>query len=601
VAKTLNQTWDLDVFFPGGSASGEFEAFLNRLDSDIRAFERALKAQEVPDTIEKAKEWAHHIETYEDLFKRLQEGESFVGCLRAQNMQDKRADQLGNAIQSLFAEFKSCETLLIAQIGAIPEDVWSGLLAAAPLNAVRFPLEERRKKATEQLPPEQEQLINGLSVDGYHGWGDLYDTIVGEMAVPFDHPEKGRETLSIGQLANLLTDPNRDVRSRAFAEWEKAWQAQSAFCAAALNRLAGFRLAVYKARGWDDFLKEPLDYNRMSKATLEAMWSAIDAYKPKLVQYLRKKAELLGVEKLEWHDVEAPLQTADKKVPYDEAAAFIVRHFTAFNPEMGAFAQHALENRWIEAEDRPGKRPGGFCTSFPIAQQSRIFMTYGGQAANVSTLAHELGHAYHQYVMNDIPFLNQDYAMNVAETASTFAELIVSDAAIQAAEDDRERLALLEDKLQRAVAFFMNIHARFLFETRFYEERKNGLVTVERLDELMLNAQKDAFCNELAVYHPAFWQSKLHFYITDVPFYNFPYTFGFLFSTGIYARALEEGPGFAEKYNALLADTGSMRVEDLAKKHLGVDLEQPDFWRSACEEAVKDVDVFLELAERVHA
>jgi oligoendopeptidase F len=199
--------------------------------------------------------------------------------------------------------------------------------------------------------------------------------------------------------------------------------------------------------------------------------------------------------------------------------------------------------------------------------------------------------------MKDVPHLNRNYAMNVAETASTFAEMIVADAAVKNAKDEEEKLVLLDDKIQRTVALLMNIHARFLFETRFYDERKQGPVSVERLNELMLAAQKEAYSNALEEYHPLFWASKLHFFITGVPFYNFPYTFGFLFSLGIYAQALEEGSGYEEKYIALLKDTASMSVEDLAQKHLQVDLTQPDFWEKAVRICLDDIDEFLTLTE----
>ena len=199
--------------------------------------------------------------------------------------------------------------------------------------------------------------------------------------------------------------------------------------------------------------------------------------------------------------------------------------------------------------------------------------------------------------MTDLPVMAQQYAMNVAETASTFAESIVSDASIRQAPTEERRIALLEDKIQRAVAFFMDIHARFLFEIRFYEERKKGLVSPDRLKELMLEAEKEAFCDGLEEYHPHFWASKLHFYITGVPFYNFPYTFGYLFSTGLYGRALQEGSAFAEKYVDLLRDTGRMTVEDLAQKHLGVDLTRPDFWQEAVNLVKADIDQFLKLTE----
>src|SRR5699024_1609057 len=262
---------------------------------------------------------------------------------------------------------------------------------------------------------------------------------------------------------------------------------------------------------------------------------------------------------------------------------------------MADFAKMAFEKRWIEAEDRAGKRPGGFCTSFPNSEQTRVFMTYSGTASNIATLAHELGHAYHQHVMNDVHGLDQGYAMNVAETASTFAEMIVADASVNSAEDNTEKRALLADKIERSIAFFMNIHSRFLFETRFYEERKSGPVSVNRLTELMVEAQKEAYADAIDDYNPHFWASKLHFHITGVPFYNFPYTFGYLFSLGIYAHAKKQGGDFEDDYIALLRDTGRMTVEELAMKHLNIDLRQPAFWENAIQLCVDDVNEFLAL------
>lgn len=590
--KRIEQTWDLDAIFEGGSDSKELAKFIIELEHDLIAFENDLKMTEAPKTKSDANEWKVHISTSQNLVKRLIEANAFIGCLGAQNVKDQKAKQLDDKIKSLSAKYSSAITQLDEQMTKIPEDVWNQLLQDEELEKISFPLNEKRQKALDKLPADMEALVNTLSVDGFHAWDELYNTIVGNIIIEYNG-----EKLSVGQAANKMSSGDRKVRKEVFEKWEEAWQLNADLCATAINHIAGFRLNVYKERGWDDFLKEPLEYNRMSEQTLNAMWDAITRHKQPFVNFLQRKARLLGLEMLSWFDVDAPLTDSVNSVTYEEGADFIVKHFNKFNASMASFAEKAIEERWVEAEDRAGKRPGGFCTSFPLKQQSRIFMTFAGTTSNVSTLAHELGHAYHQHVMNDLPQMAQSYAMNVAETASTFAEMIVVDASIKEAKTEEERLNLLEDKIQRSVAFFMNIHARFLFETSFYKERKNGLVSTDRLNELMLNAQKEAFCNSLDEYHPSFWESKLHFYITDVPFYNFPYTFGYLFSSGIYAKALEEGSSFATKYDALLRDTASMTVEELAKKHLDVDLTKPDFWESAVQLAVKDAEEFLKLTE----
>jgi oligoendopeptidase F len=266
---------------------------------------------------------------------------------------------------------------------------------------------------------------------------------------------------------------------------------------------------------------------------------------------------------------------------------------------MGDFSKMALEKRWVEGEDRSGKAAGGFCTGFPINKETRIFMTYTNTFGNMSTLAHELGHSYHSYILKELPIFASRYPMTLAETASTFNELRVKDAALELAKNPQEKLMLLDQKLQDGYIMLCNLHARFIFDSNFYEERKSGIVSRKRLDEMMLEAQKKAYANTLDDdgYHKLFWASKLHFYLTGQPFYNFPYTFGFLFSLGIYDRALKEGSAFAKAYRNLLHDTGSMMAEDVARKHLDVDLSKEEYWNDAVSRVLSDIDPFVKLAE----
>jgi oligoendopeptidase F len=581
--------WNLEIIFKGGSESKEFADHLNLTSELIDRFQTKVSGWNPLNATEDSKILKELLEDFEYAAKKLRQAGAFVGCLQAQNTEDKKAYNLDARVTSLSAAFQSALSSFDSLLATFTDDVWTLLLADEQLNVLSYILTERRTRAKDKLSKEEEALISALGVDGYHSWGQLYDLLVGKVKISFN--ENGEEKLlSVGQAFNKFSSPDRDIRAAIFENWEKAWGEQADILAKTLNHLSGFRLNVYKKRGWEDVLKEPLSINRMEKSTLETMWAVISENKQLLVKYLDRKASLLGLKKLSWYDLDAPYGKTESKVSYQEGAEFIEQNFAIFGEKMASFARKALE-------DRPGKAPGGFCTFFPESNQSRIFMTYSGTPSNVSTLAHELGHGFHTYAMRDVPHLNRNYAMNVAETASTFAEMIVADAAVKNAKDEGEKLVLLDDKIQRTVALLMNIHARFLFETRFYDERKQGPVAVERLNELMLEAQKEAYCDSLEEYHPLFWASKLHFFITGVPFYNFPYTFGFLFSLGIYAQALEEGRGYEEKYIALLKDTASMSVEDLAQKHLQVDLTQPDFWEKAVRICLDDINEFLALTE----
>lgn len=578
--------WDLESIFKGGSDSQEFTEFLRETDNRMNQW--IQRRDEM--TIEEL------VQAIESISPRLRQTGAFVSCLTAQNVKDKQALLLAEKVQEQQVKAQKLHLALEEKVRQLDEEQFKQLLKVDAVKPSAFMLEKTRKLSEDKMSSEKEELAAKLAKDGYHAWGSVYNEAVGRMEIPFDEDGETKN-LSAGQLHNRLGSTDRSVRERAFAASQAAWEEQSPLFTQTLNRLSGFRLKLYEERGWENVLKEPLDLNLMTEATLTTMWDTIIKNKPELYAYMDKKAELLGINQLALHDVGAPLPVDDDSknhIPYAKACELIVKHFKRFSPKMADFAEMALRDGWVEAENRTGKRPGGFCTSFPVNQESRIFMTYDGSMSNVATLAHELGHAYHSWCLKDNEVQSQkQYPMSIAETASTFAEMIVADALVDEADSDDVKQMLIENKLSRSLAFFMNIHSRFLFETRFYEERKNGIVPTERLNELMVEAQKEAYGEKISSYDPYFWASKLHFHITGQPFYNFPYTFGYLFSMGIYARALKSEASFEESYIALLQDSGSMTVEALAQKHLNVDLTKPDFWQEAIDVIIKDIRQFI--------
>lgn len=586
--------WDLDRFYLGGSSSSALQQHLDEVKVKLGNFEVNIKKLEVPTAVQEAKQISHTIEELRDVAVNLSEASAVIGCYLAQDTTDKKATLLQGEVGSLYARLSSLMNTIQQVFSKTEGTVWEELLKTDELSQFEFVLNEWRENASKMLSEKEEDLITTLEVDGYHAWGQLYDMLVGDIRIKItiDGEEK---SLSVGQANNLSSSDKAEIRKESLEALELAWTEKEDFIAKALNHLAGFRLATYKKRGWDNVLEEPLSINRMKQDTLDAMWGAISKNKAPFVEYLNRKSAMLGEKAMHWYDLDAPVSSSTEKIDFQQGAEFILKHFKEFGPKLEEFSRHAFENGWIEAEDRPNKRPGGFCTGMPVSQESRIFMTYSGTMSNVSTLAHELGHAFHSYALRPVHWMNTRYAMGVAETASTFAEMIVADAAVRESKSSDEKIALLEDKIQRSVAFFMNIHARFLFETRFYEERKEGIVSATRLNELMEEAQREAYGDALDTVHPHFWASKLHFYITDVPFYNFPYTFGYLFSLSIYAKAKEEGTGFEEKYIALLQDTAVMSVEDLAMKHLQEDITEEAFWKKGIDLCIQDVQEFLQL------
>lgn len=594
-------TWDMESVFAGGSDSPAFHEKISNLQEKLKKFDRLVNDWNSQEDAPDYKQLEIILSERETLEKGIGETRTFISGLSSADVNDTAARTNLNIVTQLSTKLSNSLVVFQKKITDISDEAFKHLLEQKTFKQSAFPLNEIREQAQKLLSTEEEELLNNLSVDGFQGWGTMYNELVAAIEVPFE--EAGEITsYSAGQAENKMNaEKDSKKRSEMLESWENAWAEKADLFANTLNHLAGFRLSKYEAHEILDYMEPPLEYNRMESDTLNAMWDTISANKGKIVDYFERKAKLLDLKKLSWLDVTAAVNVGDfeeKEYTFTEAADFIMENFESFSPKMAQLAEQAFEEQWIEAEDRPGKRPGGYCANLPESKQSRIFMTFSGSSDNVSTLAHELGHAFHSSVLRDLPILNQKYAMNVAETASTFAELIVSDATIENANSEAEKISLLDEKISRSATMMMNIHARYLFERSFHEERQKGIVSAKRLSELMLDAQKEAYKDALETYHPMFWAAKLHFYNTGVPFYNFPYTFGYFFSLGIYARALETDGSFEEEYIALLRDTASMSTEDLAQKHLQVDLRKSDFWQEAIDRTHEDIDEFLELTEK---
>lgn len=603
---TYSQTWDLQSLLPHPTTP-EFQDLLTKYRGDLEHL--AGESDQLPAVNGSAAAisfWVSFLAEFERVETRSIDLRALIGCYAAEDATNKTYQQLEAALSALDPQREKVLTNIDFALKAASESDFAQFIGGhADLRKIEYFLKLHRRNAALRLPKDQELLAADLAVDGIHAWGRLYDRLSGELRITV--MEKGELVeKSVGQVRFDM--PDRATRENNFHAADKAWARVEDSCADALNHLAGTRLTIYRRLGVQDHLDLPLRHNRMTRETLNAMWSAISNRKGMLLKYCEKKAKALGVERLSWFDQSAPYpisQPAGKseEIPYDQAVTEIVRTFTGFSPELGNFAQMSAEHRWIEAENRSGKRQGGFCTGFPGKGESRIFMTYTNSEDSMSTLAHELGHAYHSWVLRDQPLVLQDYPMNLAETASTFAECVLAEERLAKCASADEQIGLLDNMLSDAMAFLMNIHCRFIFENSFHRERAQCELSAGRLSELMVAAQREAYCNVLADdgYNGRFWVSKLHFYISGLPFYNFPYTFGYLLSLGAYALA-NEGSGaakdFPERYRKLLIATGCQDAEQAVQSTLGYDLTSPDFWNKSLDVVESRVNRFLKLVDK---
>lgn len=577
------QTWNMDIIFPNSGQEKDYQDFIHRSEKDLIRLKQSIDEKNI----------IAATTLLQNLYQDLSTLSAYSVCLFSENTTNTRASAIQETYRQLEAGYNKLSVQYDLILKEFSDQEFSEFLKDPKISPIAFYINEKRAKAKNLLTLKEEELISDLSIDGYHGFSQMFDTLHGNLKFELDG-----ETFSYSQIENKLFGNKRTDRIKAFYIFKKVFKDNENNFAQILNHIAGFRLKIYEKRGWDDPLTEPLINNRMQKATLDAMLKSIQSHSSVLKLFMQRKAHLMNIEKLSWHDVDCSLKKDHRLIPYDQACELILSQFAKCSPDLARFSEKALGNHWIDAEDRTNKAAGGFCIGFPKAKTSRIFMTYSGSEQNVSTLAHELGHAYHNEVIFPLPPFAQTIKMNIAETASTMAEMIMSDALYHMAQTSEEKIVSLDDKISRAIAFCMNLQARFTFEIAFYQERKKGYVPPDRLCSLMEKAQKEAYLNSLSEYHPHFWASKLHFYFTDEPFYNFPYIFGFLFSLSCYELTRKNPKDFEKVFRDLLKDSAQMNVEDLAKKHLNADLTQPLFWDIAMQTITKQVHEFLSLTEK---
>lgn len=580
------------------------------------SLDKLYKGYDDPEFIRDMEELPARIGAFQELAAKLGQGdpkEQLIAMLKAQeevtlfrrrlflfldlkNAADS-ADEQAVAAQAKTAMINSAIKKDIAAM-----DKWIGSLSNLQemidsdpfLKEYEFRLHETQKEAAHLLSDDVEDVIARLNVSAGWSWGNLQDHLTSSVEVEYDGG-----TTNLPAIRNMAYSHDAAVRKAAYEAELAAYPKIADSVAFALNNIKSQVNTISELRGYASPLDMTLEESRMTRATLEAMLSAMRRYLPKFHEYLRAKAEYLGHKKgLPWYDLFAPLGETHRKFTTEEAKEYLLKHFRPFAPDLADMVETAFDNAWIDFYPRKGKSGGAFCAGAPFLKQSFVLTNFDGSLGDVVTLAHELGHAYHNHNLEGNRVLNTDYSMPVAETASTFNEVVIMNAAIAEA-DGEERMALLENQLQDVTQIICDIYSRYLFETAVFEERKSSFLFPSRLNELMQNAQKEAYGDGLdeTYMHPYMWVCKSHYYSPDLSFYNFPYAFGGLFARGLYAKYQEEGETFLPKYRALLKATAVSSVEDVAAI-AGIDLTQPEFWDKSLAMVAADIDAFIAMTKK---
>jgi pepF/M3 family oligoendopeptidase len=598
---TTAPRWDLSNVFPS-LESQEYKDAVEKLQKLIAAQEENFKnviSNTGSDT--PMPDLAKTVEGSIKAFNELDELASTMGAYLHSFIATDSHNDIAKRLQSEFEQnivrLQKLSVGFSAWIGKLADKI-PALIEANPTAAAHaFMLKETAEQSKYLMPAEEEGLAAELSLSGASAWNKLQGTVTSQLTVDFEMDGEVQK-MPMPALINLHSHPDADVRKRAYEAEMIAWKTVEEPLAACLNGVKGTANTLNRRRGRVDALHAPIDQARIDRPTLEAMLGAMKDSFPVFRKYYQAKAKRLGAEKLPWWDIFAPTGNTSRTFTFEQAKEFICEHFEEFSPELSDFARHAMENNWVDAEQREGKRGGAFCMGLPLVKESRVLSNFDGTLSQVSTLAHELGHGYHNFNIYQAgkTAMQSDTPMTLAETASIMCETIVKHAALNQATDPQEQLAILEVSLIGHAQVIVDIYSRYLFEKEVFERRANSELSAAEINDIMERAQKATYGEGLdeRYLHKYMWTWKPHYYYPGLSFYNFPYAFGLLFGTGLYAIYQQRGSDFVPDYKNLLASTGENNAAELADR-FGINIRTSKFWEDSLAVIAGEVDRYCAL------
>lgn len=582
----MNECWNLNPIYTGFD-DPRFEEDLQALRRTVRDLEE-LTRHLTGDSAALLKRGLTLQERLQELAEKLL---CYAELRQAACTTDAEAGSKIGKIMGGYSDSAAPVAAFEGWLAAIPD--LDSLIASDPLfEEYRFILERKKLGSLHLLPGIGEKVMAKLKISGSNAWAELQQYLTSTVKVTY----RGEE-INLSAVRNLAYSAEAEVRKDAYEAELACYRSIEDSVAYALNSLKLETLNECELRGYESPLARTLEQSNMEKKTLDAMFAAIDQKLPMFRRYLKAKAHALGHENgLPWYDLFAPMGKSSTRFTTQDARDYLVELFSHFDDELSGMVARAFDEEWIDFYPRSGKAGGAFCSGVSCIGQSRILTNFDGTLGDVVTLAHELGHAFHNQCIADHRPLNHDYSMPVAETASTFNECVVMNHAIAQAADDAEKLNLIESQLQDVTQIIVDIYSRYRFEDAVLRRRKEEFMGAAELCRIMLQAQVDSYGDGLdsALRHPYMWLCKSHYYGST--FYNFPYAFGGLFARGLYAKYAQEGASFVPIYKKLLHTTTVATAEDAAKV-AGIDLTDKEFWLSALAEVEEKIDMFCALVE----
>ncbi len=583
----MRDTWSLDVLYTGFDDK-RWSEDLKKLDDCVEkflSFAAKLSDENEKETI---KEGLKLLEELEGLSAQMM---IFCELRGAADTRDKDSMSYEGVLSQKRNRTRAAETKF-AEYVAARKNLEQDIKEDAFLTSYAYLLRNMAEDNRHLLSGDVEEALAKMDISGGAAWSSLQGYLTSSVEA-----DLGGKKLTLSEVRNLAYSPSREERKAAYEAELACYDKIKDSVAYALNSIKMQDISECELRGFASPLAKTLYYARMKEETLNALLEAMTEYMPQFWRYLRLKAEKLGyADGLPWYELFAPLGKSTKCYTTEEARDYLITVFSSFSPDMAEMMKRAFAEDWIDFYPRNGKVGGAFCEALNSKKEFRVLTNFSGSFSDLVTLAHELGHGYHDFMVHDNEPLNMEYSMPVAETASTFNENVITGYAIDHTGDEEEKLALIESQLSDTAQIMCDIYSRFLFESEVVERRKDSFLFADELNEIMLDAQKKAYGNGLDenCLHPYMWVCKSHYYSADLGFYNYPYAFGGLFARGLFAKYKKEGSAFVENYKKMLKNTPVMSVEDVAKI-CGIDLTDKEFWMMSLHSYDAEIDEFERL------
>lgn len=525
-----------------------------------------------------AEELAEALEGYAGLQRLALRPYLYAQLLFSAAGNDTRHMRLLAKVREVWQEIGEATLFFELELLRLPEADFRGLRTSPKLAAYDHYLDTLQAHAPYTLSEEVERVIKRKDLSGKEAFAQLFDDLSASLRYRFVMPgEQQARDLPGEELLALLYHPEREVRECSFATYLETHGAQALVLTACFNNLLLDHAKEVELRGYPDRMTPACLSSETSPELVERMLAVSEANYPLARRYFAIKRRLLGYDRLKNTDLYAPLAGGERSFSFGEAWTLIQEAYAAFHPELAAAVSTLPDEGRLDVSPRNGKTGGAFCMGLYPGAAPYVLLNYTGTLRDVTTLAHELGHAAHYVLAGGQNFYHYHPALPLAETASVFGEMLVTRHLLAREQERRARIGLLCARLEEIIATTFRQAMLTRFEQAVHARRGDGLLSADELCALWLEQNGRLFGEEVEMI-PAYrwgWSYIGHFIHTR--FYCFSYVFGELLVLALYRRYCVEGPGFAPRYLDLLRAGGSASPEKLLQP-LGIDLGDPEFW-----------------------